>query len=88
MSLMTLEARPVSVAVRPFALRLWLPTSLLFALLAPFALLLLPILYLTPRAFLPRPAATLFGLGGLLFSLSGTLIDVDTAEAQIRIHLI
>jgi hypothetical protein len=82
------------IAPRPRAARparrigLWLPTTAIFALLAPFALLALPFLYLAPRAVLPRPAAALFGVGALFFSLSGTQVEVDRPDVRIRLHLI
>ena len=66
---------------------LWLPTTALFLLLAPFALLLTPFLYLAPRAVLPRPAMTVLGVGALLLSLSGTVVEVDSPDAQVRLRL-
>jgi hypothetical protein len=39
----------------PTRISLWLPTTAIFSLLAPFALLLLPLLYLAPRRGIPRP---------------------------------
>jgi hypothetical protein len=71
----------------PTRISLWLPTTALFLLLAPFALLTLPILYLAPREVLPKPAATLVGIGAVLLSLGGTDIDVDRRDARVRLHL-
>jgi hypothetical protein len=65
---------------------LWLPTTAIFALLAPFALALLPFLYLAPRRILPDPAAALVGVGRLLLSLSGTHVEVDTPDARVRLR--
>jgi len=67
--------------------RLWLPATLLFLLLAPFALLLAPLFYFAPRPYNVRPFATVFGLGRVLLSLSGTVVDVDTPDALVRIRL-
>lgn len=65
---------------------LWLPTSVIFVLLAPFAVLLTPLLFLAPRAYRPSPAAVVV-LGEALLSLSGTHIEVDTPAARVRLHL-
>jgi len=72
---------------RRVVVRLWLPTTLLFLLLAPFALLLAPFLAFAPRPYGERPFATVLGLGALLLSLGGTVVDVDTREALVRIRL-
>jgi hypothetical protein len=74
-------------APRRVRISLWIPVTLVFALLAPFAVLALPFLYLTPRNLLPNPAAALFGLGALLLSLGGTVVEVDTADAYVRLRL-
>ena len=88
------QAQALSAAVEPplaerrrTRIALWLPTTALFLLLAPFALLTLPFLYLAPREVLPRPAATLIGVGAVLLSLGGTEIDVDCRDARVRLHL-
>jgi hypothetical protein len=65
---------------------LWLPTTAIFTVLAPFALMTLPFLYLAPRRVVPDPLLALLGVGRLLLSLSGTDIDVDTAEARVRLR--
>jgi hypothetical protein len=82
------------------AIRLWLPLTPLWILLAPFALLLIPLLLLTPPLFPNRPGAralrasiaarpfrTAFGLGAVLIALSGTVVDVDTPDALVRIRI-
>ncbi|MBW8816303.1 MAG: hypothetical protein JF588_23030 [Caulobacterales bacterium] len=88
---MRLRAERARLAVarpdRRVRVGLWLPTTVLFALLAPFALMLLPLLYLVPRRFLPDPAGALFGLGRLLLSLSGMRVEVDTPAAYVRLRL-
>ena len=71
----------------PVNIGLWIPTTVIFALLAPFALLATPFLYLAPRDIIPDPPRAVFGLGAVLFSLSGTVVDVDTPDARIRLHL-
>ncbi|MFL5295579.1 MAG: hypothetical protein ACJ798_04275 [Phenylobacterium sp.] len=72
---------------RRTVVRLWLPATLIFLLLAPFALLLSPLLYLVPRRYGVAPLAAVAGLGRLLLSLGGTVVDVDTPDALVRIRL-
>jgi hypothetical protein len=79
--------RAPDAAAGPFRMTLWLPTTAIFLLLAPFALLTLPLLYLAPRDIVPRPAATLAAIGGLLLSLGGTSVEVDSPDARIRLRL-
>lgn len=71
----------------PVNVSLWIPSTLIFALLAPFAMLLLPFLYLTPRQILESPAKTLAGVGAVLLSLGGTVIDVDCPDCRVHIRL-
>lgn len=85
------QAAPVQpqppVSARRVVVRLWLPTTLLFLLLAPFALLLAPFLAFAPRPYGERPFAVVLGVGALLLSLGGTVVEVDAREALIRIRL-
>jgi hypothetical protein len=80
--------------------RLWLPLTPLWIILAPFALLLAPLLWLAPRLLPNRPGAravraalvagpfrTAFGLGAVLLAMSGTVVDVDTPDALVRIRI-
>jgi len=68
-------------------IRLWLPLTPLFLLLAPFALLLSPLIWLAPAPYGRRPFATVFGLGAVLMSLGGTLVDVEARDARIHIRI-
>jgi hypothetical protein len=77
------QARPP----RRLVLRLWLPTTLIFLLLAPCAILLIPLLYLAPPLRRMNCAAAVFSLGDALLALSGTDVDVDTPDALVRIRL-
>ncbi|MGZ3315519.1 MAG: hypothetical protein ACXU8Q_15225, partial [Caulobacteraceae bacterium] len=70
--------RPQAPGHRRVVVRLWLPLTLIFLLLAPFALLLSPLLYWAPRGYRERPFATVLGVGALLLSLGGTVVEVDT----------
>jgi len=92
--------RPPRTAHKRTVVRLWLPLTPLWVLLAPFALLLAPALCLAPRLLPDRPRAraaraagvvrpyrTAFALGAVLFALSGTVVDVDTPDALVRIRI-
>jgi hypothetical protein len=71
----------------PVNVGLWIPTTLLFALLAPLALLVLPFLYLAPRHVIPSPARTIAVLGAVLLSMGGTVVEVDAPDCRIRLRL-
>jgi hypothetical protein len=77
--------RPAPPA-RRFVLRLWLPATPIFLLLAPFAILAIPLLYLAPFRRV-NWAAAVFRLGDALLALGGTDVLVDTPEALVRIRL-
>jgi hypothetical protein len=68
--------------------RLWLPATLIFLLLAPFALLLAPLLHFAPRPYSLSPLAIVLGVGQLLLSLGGTVVDVDTPDALVSIRIL
>jgi len=72
---------------RRTVVRLWLPMTLIFLILAPFAILLSPLLYWVPQPYCQRPFATVFGVGALLLSLGGTVVEVDTPDALVRIRI-
>ncbi len=76
-------ARPV----RRTVVRLWLPLTPLWIILSPFAILAAPLLLLAPQARGIRPFRAVFALGAALLALSGTVVDVDTPDAHIRLHL-
>ena len=67
--------------------RIWLPLTPLFALLSPFALIAAPLLDLHPAGRRARPIRTLWALGTVLLSLSGTLVDIDTPRARVSIRI-
>ena len=73
-------------AERRTVVRLWLPATLIFLILSPFAFLLAPLLYCVPR-YGSRPFATVLGVGRVLMSLGGTDVDVETPDALVRIRL-
>ncbi|MBS0361913.1 MAG: hypothetical protein JSR98_11060 [Proteobacteria bacterium] len=80
--------RAPAAPTRRVRIRLWLPLTALFLLLAPFAFLLAPLIWLcTPPPYRTRPFATVIGLGRVLLSLSGTLVHVDAREALVSIRI-
>ena len=89
-----------AVAEKRTVVRLWLPLTPLWIILAPLVLLLAPLLLLAPRLLPNRPRAramrgwlavrpyrTVWSLGAVLIALSGTLVDVDTPDALVRIRI-
>jgi hypothetical protein len=91
---MTQRATPVRSSPEPrgprrrVVIRLWLPLTLLFLLLAPFAFLLAPCIYcFTPPAYRTRPFAAVLGLGQVLLSLGGTVVDVDAPGARVSLRI-
>ena len=94
------QLRPRNRPGKRVVVRLWLPLTPLWVILAPFALLLAPLVMLAPRLIPNRPGAravraamavhpyrTAFAVGGALMALSGTLVDVDTPNALVRIRI-
>ena len=79
------QVRP---APRRTVVRLWVPATLVFLLLAPFAFILAPLICLAPRPYRVSPFAAVFGLGRLLLSLGGTLVDIDAPDALVRIRIL
>jgi hypothetical protein len=78
---------PMRPARQRTVVRVWLPATFIFLVLAPFALLLAPLIYFAPRPYGERPWATVLGVGRLLLSLGGTVVEVDTPEALVRIRI-
>jgi hypothetical protein len=73
---------------RRTVVRLWLPLTALFVLMAPFALLLSPLAYFAPpRVRGPNPILAAVQIGRLLMSLGGTEVDVDTPDAKVHIRI-
>lgn len=66
---------------------LWLPLTPLFWLLAPFALLFAPVVWLgTPRRS-GNPYAIALAIGRVLVSLGGTVVDVEAPGARVFIRI-
>lgn len=74
---------------RRVAIRLWLPLTPLLWLLSPLPLVLAPAAWLAPARVRPaNPYLAAIALGRLLLSLSGTVVDVDTPDALVRIRIL
>ena len=69
------------------SLRLWLPVTPIAVILAPFALLAIPILQLALARRGISPWRTVLGLGALLTAVSGTIVEIDSPAARIRIRI-
>ncbi|HEY2707859.1 MAG TPA: hypothetical protein VGI95_07375 [Caulobacteraceae bacterium] len=78
---------PAAPRQRRTVIRLWLPLTPLWILLSPFALILAPLIWLAPQCRGVPPYRTAFAVGAALFALSGTVVDVDAPDAQVRIHI-
>ena len=85
MSLTTAETSPLANA--PKRTRLWLPLplSFLWLLLSPFALILSLFAWVAPQRYRVNGPAAAIAIGSALFALSGTLIEVKSADADIFI---
>lgn len=75
------------VADRQVKVRLWLPLTPLFLLLAPFAFVLALPCYLIPPRRRPDPILTAFAAGRVLLALGGTFVNVETPGALVRIRI-
>ena len=80
------QSRPARPPHRT-VVRLWLPLTPLWIVLGPFAILLAPLLLLAPQARGLHPFRAVFALGAALFALSGTVVDVDTPDALVRVRI-
>jgi hypothetical protein len=84
MTMIASESAPVAA---PRRVRLWLPLplSVLWLLLAPFAMILSLFSWVAPARYRVNGPLAAIRIGVLLFSLSGTLIEIKSAEADIFI---
>ena len=67
--------------------RLWLPLILVWILLAPFVLVLLPLLLVAAAVYGMSPFATLAALGGLLAALNDVHVEVQSPDASVLVKL-
>ncbi|MBV9043559.1 MAG: hypothetical protein JO348_07270 [Alphaproteobacteria bacterium] len=68
-------------------LRLWVPVFLIWILLLPFVLVLLPLFFVMCAVIDIHPLRTLGGMMQLLGSLGGTHIEIESPDAGVFIHV-
>ncbi len=67
--------------------RLWIPLFLVWLLLAPLALLLLPALFIACLIVHLNPFRVLTGLGCILGALEGTHVEAGDRSTQVLIDI-
>lgn len=75
-------------AEHPFRLSLWLPLTPIFWILAPFVVLLAPLILLAPVMWGVNPWLVVVTIGRVLTSLNGVDVDIDTPEARVHIKIL
>ena len=68
-------------------IRLWVPLFLIWLLLLPFVLVLLPVFFVVCAVMDVNPFATLGAFLAVLGSLGGTHVEVDSPDAAVFIHV-
>ncbi len=77
-----------SPSARRVVIRLWLPTTPILLLLAPFVLLFAPLMRFARGPCGRRPFATVVGVGAVLLSLSGAAVEIDSPRALVCIRFL
>jgi len=67
--------------------RLWLPLFLIWLLLAPLVLVLMPIFFVVCLATRINPFRSIAAIWRFLCALRGTHIEVDTAHDTVLVHI-
>ena len=67
---------------------MWIPLFLLWLLLLPFALLILPVLFVVCVVVDVDPFRAVAAVLGVLGGLRDSRIQVDAAEASVFVHVI
>jgi hypothetical protein len=68
-------------------IRLWVPLFLVWLLLLPFLLVLLPVYFVVCAVVDIAPFKTLGGIFSVLGSLNGTHVEVESPGAYVFIHV-
>jgi hypothetical protein len=68
-------------------IRLWVPLFLIWLLLLPFLLVLLPVYFVVCAVIDVHPFKTLGAFFSVLGSLNGTHVEVDSPQASVFIHV-
>jgi hypothetical protein len=84
----TLHFTRVRTARGPVRIQLWIPLTPLVGLLSPFVMLASPFARIGRRTRHVPTVRAAWALGAVLMSLSGTWVNVETARATIRIHIL
>ncbi|MEI9888849.1 MAG: hypothetical protein WDN08_20575 [Rhizomicrobium sp.] len=74
-------------ARRQRGIRLWVPLFLVWLLLLPFVLVLLPVYFVVCAVADIAPFRTLGAFFAVLGSLGGTHVEVDSADTSVFIHV-
>ena len=72
----------------PMRINLWLPVTPIFWILAPFSILMSPLILLAPPLWRMDPYVTALAVGRVLIALGGTHVEVDAPDARVHIHLL
>ena len=72
---------------RRHGFRLWLPLFLIWLLLAPLVLILMPIFFAVCFASRINPFRSIAAIWRFLSALRGTHIEVDTAYDTVLVHI-
>jgi hypothetical protein len=81
------ELRALAAARAPTVVRLWLPLTPLFAVLAPFAIIAAPLISLYPPARGVSPWRTVWGIGAVLLSLGGAVVELKNHRLRLNIRI-
>ena len=90
------QATPVHVVRSPVlaaparkrtVITLWLPLTPVWILLAPLALIAAPALALSRQTRGLPPYRTAFAIGATMLSMSGTVIDITSQGAVVRLRI-
>lgn len=73
---------------RPYRLWLPLPLTIVWVLLAPAAMVVSMFAWVVPKPYRVNGPAAALAIGGVLFALSGTRIEVKTRDADIFILIV
>jgi len=68
-------------------IRLWVPLFLVWLLLLPFVVVLLPVYFVVCAVMDIAPFKTLGAFFAVLGSLNGTHVEVDSPDAAVWIHV-
>jgi hypothetical protein len=78
---------PLVAVIRVDRLRLWIPLFIVWLLLLPLVLLLLPLLMLVGLAVGINPFRALAAFWHVFSGLRGTNIEVNDANAAVRVRI-